>query len=137
MADERLLGVDEFLLSLIVTVLYESPAMTAAEIAKAATIKRGRRVERRSVEAILRPLAGGFVAVAGVPRCRVIRQRRGLLQRAVRWRLVAAEAPASPPDASGAPVPARPYPPHLSGAAAANLTFRDDEPPTNAIGKPA
>jgi hypothetical protein len=136
-ADERLLSVDEFLLTLIVTVMYESPDMTAAQIAKLATNRSARQVDGRSVEAILTPLAGGVVSVAGVPRCQVMRRRRGLLRRAVRWSLVEAPASGSPPDTSSAPMPARPYPSSSSGAAAANLTFRVDEPPTNVIGKPA
>lgn len=36
---------------------------------------------------------------------------------------------------AGAPVPARPYPPTLSGAVAQALTFDDDEPPTDAVGR--
>lgn len=134
MKDERLLSIDEFLLRLIVTVMHDGRAMTAGEIAKAASQRSARRVDRRSVDAILKPLVGGVVTVAGIPACQIIRQpRRGLLQRGTRWRLV--EVPASPPDTSRAPVPAWPYPPTLSGAAAATLTFREEEPPTNAIGK--
>jgi hypothetical protein len=134
MADERLLSIDEFLLKLIVTVMRDGRAMTAGEIAKLASQRSVRRVDRRSVEAILKPLTGGVVTLADVPPCQIIRaRRRGLLRRVTRWRLV--EAPASPPDTSGAPVPARPYPPTLSGAAAAMLTFWDEEPPTDAIGK--
>jgi hypothetical protein len=134
MADERLLSINEVLLKLIVTVMHDGRAMTAAEIAKAVSNANARKVDRRSVEAVLTPLVGGVVTLADVPPCQVIRQRRrGLLRRVTRWRLV--EAPASPPDTSEAPVPAWPYRPMLSGAAAATLTFREDEPPTNAIGK--
>ena len=43
--------------------------------------------------------------------------------------------PSDSPGAAGAPVPSRPYPPTLSGAAAADLSFREDEPPANAIGR--
>jgi len=136
MADERLLSVDEYLLKLIVTVMYDRRPMTAAEIAKAVSKIGARKTDRRKVEAVLVPLVGGLVAVAGLPAGRLIRRRgRGLFRRATRWRLVGEVA--SPPDASGAPVPAWPYAPMLSGAAAATLTFREDEPPTNAIGKPA
>ena len=137
MAEESLLSVDEFLLTLIVTVMYESPPMTSVQIALAATNRSTRRVDRRQVETLLGSLGGGFVSVAGMPRCQVIHRRRGLLRRAVRWSLVEAPASGSPPDASGAPVPARPYPSTSSGAAAATLAFRPDEPPTNAAGKPA
>jgi hypothetical protein len=63
-----------------------------------------------------------------------LHSRRHFLS-AARWRLV--EAGQSGPDFSGAPVPAWPYRPMLSGAAAAALTFREDVPPTNVIGKPA
>jgi hypothetical protein len=134
MADERLLNIDEFLLSQIVRVLYDGRAMTAAEIASAASRRSHRKIDRRNVEKILMPLAGGVVTVSGMPPRMVLRQRRRrLLQQVVRWRLV--EAPASPPDASEALVPAWPYPPTLSGVAAVPLTFRDDEPPTNAIGR--
>jgi hypothetical protein len=134
MADERLLSIEEYLLKLIVTVMHDGRPMTASEIAKAASKCSARRVDRRSVEAMLRSVSGGVVNLAGVPPCRIIPQRRRrLLQRGTRWRLV--DVPASPPNSSEAPVPAWPYPPTLSGAAAAPLTFREDEPPTNAIGK--
>ncbi len=36
---------------------------------------------------------------------------------------------------AGATVPARPYPPTLSGGAAAALIFEEDEPPPNAVGR--
>jgi len=39
------------------------------------------------------------------------------------------------PGGAGAPVPARPYPPTLSSGARAPLSFEQDEPPTNAVGK--
>jgi hypothetical protein len=134
MADERLLSIEESLVKLIVTVMHDASPMTAAEIAKAASKSSARRVDRRSVDAMLRSVSGGVVILAGVPPCRIIPQRRRrLFQRSTRWRLV--DVPASPPNTTGAPVPAWPYPPTLSGAAAAALTFRDDEPPTNAIGK--
>ena len=136
MGDDRLLRSEEFLLQLIVTVMRDGRAMSASEIAKAVSKSSGRKLDRRTVEAFLAPVAGEAVFVSGALRCRFIRQRpRGLFQRRTRWRLI--EAPASPPDTSGAPVPAWPYRPRLSGAAAANLTFRDDDPPTNAIGKSA
>jgi hypothetical protein len=136
MAEERLFGVDESLLTLIVTVMYESPPMTSAQIALAATNRSARRVDRRQVETLLGSLGGAFVSVAGVPRRQVIRHRRhGLIRRMTRWSLVDAPASGSPPDTSGAPAPLRPYPSTSSGAAAAPLTFRADEPPTNAIGR--
>jgi hypothetical protein len=136
MADERLLSIEEFLVKLIVTVMLDGRPMTATEIAKAASKRSPRKVDRHSVEAMLRSVSGGVVILAGVPPCRIIPQRRRrLFQRGTRWRLV--EVPASPPNTSGAPVPVWPYPPTLSGAAAVPLMFRDDGPPTNVIGKPA
>jgi hypothetical protein len=39
--------------------------------------------------------------------------------------------------AAGAPVPARPSPPTLSGAAAMALTFDEEEPPTNVVARRA
>jgi hypothetical protein len=134
MADERLLSIDEYLLKLIVAVMLDGRPMTAAAIAKAASKRSVRRIDARSVDTMLRSASGGLVILAGVPPCRFIPQRRRrLLQRGTRWRLV--EVPTSPPDTSAAPVPAGPYPPTLSGAAAVPMTFREDEPPTNAIGR--
>jgi hypothetical protein len=135
MADERLVAGDEFLLTLVVKVIHDCPGSTAAEIARLATIRSARHLDRRKVEAILRPLAGGYVSVSGVPYSQVLCvRRRGLLRRAARWSLLEVPASGSGPDASGAPVPARPTPRTSSGAAAASLTFRPDDPPTNAIG---
>jgi hypothetical protein len=135
-AEERLLSTEEFLVKLVVTVMHDGRPMTVAEIARAASKSSARKVDRRSVEAMLKSVSGGVVILAGVPPCRIIPQRRRrLFQRNTRWRLV--DVPASPPDITGAPVPAWPYPPTLSGAAAVPLTFRTDEPPTNAIGKSA
>jgi hypothetical protein len=134
MADERLLNIDEFLVKLIVTVMHDGRPMTAAEVAKAASKSSARKVDRRTVEAMLRSASGELVILPDVPPCRIIPQRRRrFFQRNTRWRLV--DVPASPPNTAAAPVPAWPYPPTLSGAAAVPLTFREDEPPTNAIGK--
>ena len=134
MADERLLSIDEYLLKLIVAVMRDGRPMTVAAIAKAASRKSVRKVDARSVDTMLRSASGEVVILAGVPPCRIVPQRRRrLLQRGTRWRLV--EVPASPPDTSEAPVPAWPYPPTLSGAAAVPLAFREDGPPTDAIGK--
>ena len=66
----------------------------------------------------------------------LLRPRFRLFQRSTKWQLVEV-GPADNPGTSGAPVAARPYPPTLSGAAAAELTFGEDEPPTNAIGRTA
>ncbi len=63
-----------------------------------------------------------------------VKDRFRFLRRAARWRLVEA-GPADDPGTSGAPVPAQPRPPLLSGAAAAELTFREEDPPPPAIGR--
>ena len=79
---------------------------------------------------------------AGVTRVLVMNRRlfrlhrRHFLLRKVRWQLVEA-GPADAPGNAGAPVPAWPYRPLLSGAASARLTFREDEPPADAISKSA
>jgi len=44
---------------------------------------------------------------------------------------------AGDPGTAGAPVPAHPFPPTLSSAAAAELVFDEDEPPANAFGRTA
>jgi len=116
MADERLLR------AVIEVMVWAKAPMTAREIARAASRSGLRRSGRRSVERILKHNSLLFE----------LHSRRHFLS-AARWRLV--QANASPPDASGAPVPAWPYRPALSGAAAVPLTFRKDDPPTNAIGK--
>ncbi len=64
------------------------------------------------------------------------RPRFRFFQRSTKWQLVEVGS-ADTPGTAGATVPARPYPPTLSGAAAAELTFREDEPPTKAIGRTA
>jgi hypothetical protein len=117
MADERLLRA-------VVESMRGGAPMTSREIARVASRRGYRRVGRRSVERILKHNSLMFE----------LHSRRHFLS-AARWRLV--EAGQSGPDLSGAPVPAWPYRPALSGAAAVTLTFREDEPPTNAIGKPA
>jgi hypothetical protein len=63
------------------------------------------------------------------------RSLRRFFERIARWKLVEV-GPADNPGTAGAPVPARPYPPTLSGAAAAELSFREDDPP-NAVGRTA
>lgn len=136
MADERLLSVDEFLLTLIVKVMYQSPNLTSTQVARLATNRSAHPVGRRKVDAILTQLSGGLVSVAGVPPSQVVRGRaRGVFRRAVRWSLVQVPASGYRPDASGAPVPARPLLSSTSGAAAVSLTFRDDAPPPNAFGR--
>lgn len=76
MADERLQNVNEFLLTLIVRVMYERSNMTATEIAKLATRRIAWKVDKGSVETILTQIAGAVVSAAGVPRCQVVRRRQ-------------------------------------------------------------
>lgn len=98
--------------------------MTTAEIARAIQRHAKVKTDARSVTAVL----------AESRRFRPSHRR--FFQRGAKWELVEA-GPADSPGTAGAPVPARPYPPTLSGAAAADLSFREDEPPTNAIGRTA
>jgi hypothetical protein len=118
MADERLLRA-------VVESMRGGAPMTAGEIARVASRRGYRRVGRRSVERILKHNSLLFE----------LHSHRRFLS-AARWRLVEA-GPASGPYLTGAPVPAWPRRPTLSGAAAATLTFGEDEPPIDAIGKSA
>jgi hypothetical protein len=110
--------------ALIVGALRERELMTARQIVRA--IRRDARVRTdvRSVRFILQ--AGGFARVRSkfVPFIKVARCR------------LAEAGPADGPGRSGAPVPARPYRPVLGGTAAAHLVFRDEDPPTAAVGRP-
>ena len=108
---------------LVVTVMRDNRTMTVPEIISAIYRRYGVKTDARSVRRVLR--SSGFAPT---------RQRFRFLRRSVRWTLVKA-GPSDDPGTSGAPVPARPYLPRLSGAAAAELTFREEEPPTNAIGR--
>jgi hypothetical protein len=114
---------DERLLNVVVEVMRGRVPMTAGQIARAASRKGLPKVRSRSVERILKHNSSVFEI-----------HSRSHLFAATRWRLAEA-GPARGPDAAGAPVPAWPYRPTLSGAAAASLTFRADEPPADAIGK--
>jgi hypothetical protein len=115
---------DERLTELIVWEMRGHRAMTASEISRA--IRRNARVKTdvRSVTSIL----------VDKPHFRLSPRR--FFQRGARWELVEV-GPADNSGTAGAPVPARPYPPTLSGAAAADLSFRGDGPPSNAIGRTA
>jgi hypothetical protein len=110
---------------LISTVMRGHGAMTSTQIAIAVQRSTGVKTDARAVTKILR----------GQPRHFRPSHRR-FFQRGVKWELVEVGS-ADSPGAAGAPVPARPYPPTLSGAAAADVPFREDEPPTNAIGRTA
>jgi hypothetical protein len=114
----------ERLAALIFDELRGSRPKTAAQIAKAIHQRTRIKTDARSVTAVLMSHPHRFM-------CR----RARFLQRSWRWQLVEA-GPAQDPGASGAPVPAYPHRPVLSGSAAAVLTFRDDDPSTNAIAWP-
>lgn len=113
---------DERLVELIVSEMRGHRPMTASEIARAIQHHAKVKTDARSVTAVL----------AESRRFRPTHRR--FFQRGARWELVEV-GPADNPGPAGAPVPARPHPPTLSGAAAADLAFREDEPPTNAIGR--
>jgi len=116
---------EEKLLELVESVMRGNRPMTDAQIVR--VIHRRAKVETdaRSVRHVLNSHLRRFHRVGS---------RFSFFQRRVRWRLVEA-GPADDPGNAGAPVPAWPYRPSLSGTAAAPLNFRDDEPPTNAIGR--
>lgn len=110
---------------LIYYVMRGRGAMTTAQIASAMRRRTGVKTKVRTVSEILQMQPHRFK-----------RLPRRFLQRSTRWELVEVSS-SDAPGAAGAPIPARPYPPTLSGAAAAELIFREDEPPTNAIGRTA
>jgi len=113
---------DERLAELIVSVMRGHRPMTVVEIARAIQRNAKVKTDEISVTAIL------------MDRGHFRRSRRRFFQRGARWELVEVGS-SDNPGTAGAPVPARPYPPTLSGAAAADLSFREDDPPTNAIGR--
>jgi hypothetical protein len=108
---------------LVITVMRGNRPMTVAEIIRAIYRRFGVKTDERSVRAVL--MSSGFAPM---------RPRFRFLQRSVRWELVEA-GPADDPGTAGAPVPAKPFLQRLSGATAAELTFREEEPPTDAIGR--
>jgi hypothetical protein len=110
------------LADLIASVLRDNRPMTSREIAKALR-RRSVKTDSEMVTRILLTSRGRF----GLHRPR-------FFQRRARWQLVEA-GPADDPGHAGAPVSARPYRPILSGSAAIPLAFREDDPPTNAIGR--
>jgi hypothetical protein len=118
------MAADERLSELIVFAMRGNGPMTAREIARAIQRRSNLKTDARSLNRVLAD-----------PR-RFRKSRRRFLQRGARWELVEV-GPADNPGPAGAPVPAGPYPPMLSGAAAAELSFREDEPPANAIGRTA
>ena len=64
MAEDRLSNIDEFVLTLIVKVLYERPGMTSDQIAKVASNKTARRID-----SLLRPSPSGGLSPRVLPRC--------------------------------------------------------------------
>jgi hypothetical protein len=115
---------DEGLGKLIASVMHGNQPMTEKEIVKAIHRRATVKTDARRVRRFLYAHPGWFSRIS----------RR--LRLVVRWRLVEA-GPADDPGNTGSPVPAWPYRPSLSGASAVPLMFREDEPPTNAIGRTA
>jgi hypothetical protein len=109
------------LADLVASVLRDNRPMTTHEIAKA--------LQRRSVKTD----AEMVTRILLTNRRRFALHRPRFFQRRARWQLVEA-GPADDPGHAGAPVPARPYRPTMSGSAAVPLAFRDDDPPPNAMG---
>ena len=109
------------LADLVASVLRDSPPMTTREIATAIQ-RRGTKIDARGITLVL---------LENRRRFRLHKAR--FLQRRAKWQLVEA-GPADDPGNAGAPVPAWPYRPTLSGSTAAPLAFREDDPPTNALG---
>ncbi len=116
------MAVDERLSELIVFAMRGNGPMTTREIARAIQRRANLKADARSVRSVL----------ADVRRFRKCRRR--FFQRGSRWELVEV-GPVDSPGSAEARVPARPYPPTLSGAAAADLLSGDDDPPANAIGR--
>lgn len=114
----------ERLEELILDVMRGGQPMTASQIAAAIHRHSRVRADARSVTRLLRFRPKRFVP------------KRSRFFVRTRWQMVEA-GPADEPGTAGAPVPARPYPPTLFGGAAAELEFREDEPPTNAVGRTA
>src|ERR1700694_1635902 len=120
------MSAEEQLDRLVVSVMRGNRPMTERQIARALKSRANTKTDARSVRMILMSRPGRFDQVP--PRFRIF-------GRTIRWRLVEA-GPAGDPGSAGAPVPAAPYRPFLSGAAAAPRIFRSDEPPANAVGRP-
>ena len=115
------------LTELVAFAMRANSPMTEHEIVRAIYRLARVKTDARSVRLIL---------MSDRRRFGLLRPRFRFFQRSTRWQLVEVGS-ADNPGTAGAPVPARPYPPTLPGAAAAELTYREDEPPTNAIGRTA
>ena len=113
------------LFELIAAELRCKSPMTEQRIARAIYRRTRVRIDARTVRLVMRENPHRFIQV---------RDRFGFLRRAPRWQLAKA-GPAEDRGTSGAPVPAKPLSPLLSGAAAAQLMFREDKPPPQAIGR--
>ena len=109
---------------MVVTVMRAGQPMTVTEIVRAIRRRFDVKIHAGSVRTVLAS-SRSFAHT---------RPRFAFLQRSTLWKLVEA-GPSADPGTSGAPVPARPHRPTLSGAAAAELTFREEEPPTDGIGR--
>jgi hypothetical protein len=116
---------EERLAELIRMVMRDGRPMTASEIARAIRRRTKVKTDARSVATVLMVHSRHFKRS---PR------RFLFLHRSSRWELVEV-GPTDSSGTAGARVPAWPYPPTLSGAAAVSLMFREDEPPTNVVGK--
>ena len=116
---------EERLLELVVSVMRDKRPMTDGQIVRAVYRRARVKTDTKSVRLVLK---------ANSRRFRLVRSGPNFWPRSVRWCLVEA-GPADDPGHAGAPVPARPYRPMLSGAAAVPLAFREEEPPTGAIGR--
>jgi hypothetical protein len=114
---------EEELTFLVRSVMRGGRPMTAREIVR--ELRRRARVTTNS-ESVIKVLRAD-------QRHFVMRRPR-FFQRSTRWQFIEA-GPARDSGESGAPVPAWPLRPLLSGAAAVKLEFRRDEPPTNAVGR--
>ena len=110
--------------TLVAEAMCDRQPMTVRQIVRAISTRSRVKTDARSVRLILR--SGGFAPVHA---------RFWWLRGPERWRLVEA-GPADSPGMAGALVPARPRPPFLSDSASAQLIFRKEDPPPQAIGRP-
>lgn len=115
------------LTELVAGAIYGNRPMTEHQIVRAIYRRAKVKTDARSVRLVL---------MSDRRRFGLLRPRFPFFQRSTRWQLVEVGS-ADNPGTAGAPVPARPHLPTLSGAAAAELIFREDEPPTGAIGRTA
>jgi hypothetical protein len=110
------------LADMIADVMRGSRPLTVRQIATAIERRSGVTTDPRTVTVVL---------IKNRRRFGLYRPR--FFQRLAKWHLVEA-GPADDPGNAGASVPAWPYRPTMSGSAAVPLAFREDDPPTNAMG---